>query len=78
MSYTPTLDEYCMNVTLGYPMSREECEEQMRRCGATWEDYETEEACYEDMASMKFDFGFGSSVYGDDDGEPHYIHPETK
>ena len=73
MSYNPKTDEFCMEISIGYVMTADECEKLMKRAGATWADYETEEEAYMDMAEFKFSEGMGINVTPCEDYDPHYV-----
>lgn len=48
------------NVTIGYEMSRSECEEEMRKVGAVWEDYDDEVDCFKEMVENRLSCGLGA------------------
>ena len=59
-----------LSVTLGYEMTRDECEEMMRECDATWDDFDSEEEAFREMTEYKLGCGLGCnaevlSAYGD-------------
>lgn len=51
-----------LRITIGYPMSKEECKDILHNLGKRIEDFESEREAYEEAAINKFNVGYGCEV----------------
>jgi hypothetical protein len=51
-----------ITITLGYEMSRNECERLLSEEGLSWNDFSSEDEAFREMAEKKFNFGLGCNA----------------